>query len=124
MVSTNEIEGIKVTVEVEASDTLAALLKGMRVEGAAPTQPVAAKLRTQTRAIVEGVDYLGGELALIEVDGVANAVQIRSKKAQPQHVEVILRGGNIITVDCKGGAVHISQDNLQKLTETLVDLVK
>jgi hypothetical protein len=123
MVSTNEIEGIKVTVELEASDTLAALLKSMRVEGAAVAQP-AAKLRDQTRAIVDQIDYLGGQLALIEVDGMSNAVQIRSKKAQPQFVEVILRGGNVITVEAKGGSVHVSRENLDVLTKKLVDLVK
>ena len=121
MVSTNEIEGIKVTVDLEASDTLAVLLKSIRAEGAVK-QP--GRLRDQARAIVDGVTYLDGELALIEVDGVSNAVQIRSKKAQPRFVEVILRDGNLITVDCKGGTVHVSQENLQKLTDTLVSLVR
>ena len=122
MVSTNEIEGIKVTVELEASDSLAVLLKSMRVEGAIQD---ASRLRAQARAIVEGVIYLDGELALIEVDGVANAVQIRSKKpVEGRFVEIILRNGYLITVEAKGAPVHLSQENLRKLTDTFVELVK
>ena len=30
---------------------------------------------------------------------------------------------NLITVECKGGTVHVSQENLQKLTDTLVKLL-
>ena len=122
MVSTNEIEGIKITVDLEASDTLAALLKSMRVEGAVKRPE---RLRDQARAIVDGVTYLDGELALIEVDGVANAVQIRSKKpAGGRFVEVILRGGNLITIEAKGPPVHVSQENLQRLTDLLVGIVR
>src|SRR5688572_26965450 len=127
MVSTNDIEGVKVTVELEASDTLAVLLKSMRVEGA-PKQTGAATLREQSRAIVDEITYLDGELALIEVDGTANAVQIRSRKPSPQEngvrfVEVVLRNGNLITVETKGASVHLSHENLGKLKDTLVKLV-
>jgi hypothetical protein len=123
MVNTSEIEGVKVTVEIEAGDTLAVLLKSMHVAG--PGEPVSARLKEQARTIVEGIDYLGGEFALIEVDGIASAVQIRSRKpVDSRYVEVILRGGNVITVEGKGGPVHVSRSNLEALTKTLVDLVK
>ena len=122
MVSTNEIEGIKVTVDLEASDTLAVLLKSMRVEGPVRND---SRLRDQARAIVDEVTCLDGELALIEVDGIANAVQIRSKKpVDARFVEIILRHGNLITVEAKGAPVHVSQENLQKVTDTLVKLVR
>jgi hypothetical protein len=123
MVSNREVDGVKVSVDLEASDSLAVRLNGMRVEGSG--QPEPSRLQEQTRKIVDEVTYLDGQLAMIEVDGVSNAVQIRTKKPElPKYVEVILRGGNVITVEAKAAPVHVSQENLEKLTETLVRLVK
>ena len=126
MVSTNEFEGVKITVDLEASDSLAVRLNGMRVEGPARNP---SRLRQQARAIVDGVTYLDGELALIEVDGVANAAQIRTRKPEPfeggvRFVEIVLRNGNEISVEAKGKSVHVSQENLKKLTDALTELVK
>jgi hypothetical protein len=125
MVDVNEIQGVKVTVEVEAADTLAVLLTSMRLEGTSAHQPASSRLREQARTIVDRVDYLDGELAVIEVDGFANAVQIRSRKpVDGRYVEIILRDGNTITLQVKGSALHVSRENLQKLTDLLVELLR
>ena len=125
MVSVTEVDGVKVTLEVEASDTLAALLRNMQLEGPASPQPVRARLHEQSRTIVDSVTYLDGELAVIEVDGFANAVQIRSRKpVDGRYVEIVLRGGNRIGLEVKGAALHVSHENLQKLTDVLVRILK
>ena len=86
-------------------------------------------LEKQARAIVENVTYLDGELSLIEIDGVSNAVQIRSKKPAPaaesgaRFVEIVLRNGNLITVEARGSALHVSRENYNRLIETLVGLL-
>ena len=119
-------DDVKVKVELEAEDTLAVRLKSLHVEGAPRTGPIRDVLERQTRTIVNEVNYLDGELALIEVDGGKNAVQIRTKKpAEPgRFVEVILRGGNSINVEGRGGAVHVSRENYEKLVDTLKGLVQ
>jgi len=118
-------QDVHINEEFEAEDTLAVRLKKLRVEGAPRTGPIREVLERQARAIVKDVDYLDGELALIEVDGGANAVQIRSKKpAEGKFVEVILRGGNSISVEGRGGAVHVARENYEKLKETLKGLVE
>ena len=122
-----EVNGdVRVSVDLEAEDTLAVRLKSLRVEGAPRTGPIREVLERQTRTIVNDVNYLDGELALIEVDGGANAVQIRTKKLAEagKFVEVILRKGNSISVEARGGAVHVSRENFGKLTETLKGLVE
>src|SRR5437867_4122072 len=108
------IDGISVRTELEAEDSLAVLLKRIRLEGPPPRVPVRALLEKQARAIVEKVTYLDGELSLIEIDGVSNAVQIRSKKpitegSGTRFGEIILRNGNLITVEARGAALHVSR---------------
>jgi hypothetical protein len=117
---------VKVTADFEAEDTLAVRLKSLHVEGAPRTGPIRDVLEKQAKTIVEDVKYLDGELAMIEVDGGKNAVQIRTKKPAEvgKFVEVILRGGNSINVEGKGGAVHVSRENYGKLVETLKGLVE
>ena len=124
------IDGIRVTTEVEAEDTLAVLLKRVRLEGLAPRGSVRAVLEKQAKTIVEKVNYLDGELGLIEVDGISNAVQIRSKnpnrpapESPVRFVEVVLRNGNIITVEAHGGSLHVSRENYNRLVETLAGLL-
>jgi hypothetical protein len=119
-------EDVRIKEDLEAEDTLAVRLKGLRVEGAPRTGPIREVLEKQTRTIVKDVNYLDGELALIEVDGGANAVQIRTKKPAEagKFVEVILRGGNSVSVEGRGGAVHVSRENYEKLKDTLKELVK
>lgn len=119
-------DDVKVKADFEAEDTLAVRLKRLQVEGAPRTGPIRDVLEKQAKTIVKDVNYLDGELAMIEVDGGANAVQIRTKKPAEvgKFVEVILRGGNSITVEGKGGAVHVSRENYGKLVETLKGLVE
>ena len=122
------IDGISVRTELEAEDTLAVLLKKISLEGPARKTPVRTVLEKQARTIVEKVDYLDGELALLEVDGVSNAVQIRSKKpitseSTVRFVEIILRNGNSITVEARGAALHVSRENYNRLVETLARLL-
>ena len=126
MVSTNEVDGVKIRIDLDASDSLSVRLKSIRVEGPA-RKPM--RLRDQARTIVDRINYLDGELSLIEVDGFANAVQIRTKNPEPieggvRFVEVVLREGNLITVEAKGAPIHLSQERMQKLTDALVQLVR
>jgi hypothetical protein len=119
-------QDVQIKEEFEAEDTLAVRLKKLQVEGAPRTGPIREILEKQARTIVKDVGYLDGELALIEVDGAANAVQIRTKKPaeKEKFVEVILRGGNSISVEGRGGAVHVARENYEKLKETLRGLVE
>ena len=122
------IDGISVRTELAAEDSLAVLLKRIRLEGPPPRVPVRALLEKQARAIVEKVTYLDGELSLIEIDGVSNAVQIRSKKpitegSGTRFGEIILRNGNLITVEARGAALHVSRENYNRLLETLARLL-
>jgi hypothetical protein len=122
------IDGIRVKIELEAEDTLAVRLKRVHVEGQAPKLPVRGVLERQTRTILEQVTYLDGPLSLIEIDGISNAVQIRSTTPEAsaegkRFVEVILRGGNLITAEARGGSVHLSKENFDKLIQTLKGLV-
>ena len=122
------IDGISVRTELAAEDSLAVLLKRIRLEGPPPRVPVRALLEKQARAIVEKVTYLDGELSLIEIDGVSNAVQIRSKKpitegSGTRFGEIILRNGNLITVEARGAALHMSRENYNRLLETLARLL-
>jgi hypothetical protein len=123
------IDGIRVTTELEAEDTLAVLLKRVQLEGLAPRGSLRPVLEKQARSIVEKVTYLDGELSLIEVDGVSNAVQIRSKKpsrtpdAEVRFVEIMLRNGNFISVESRGGALHVSRENYTRLIKDLAGLL-
>jgi len=109
------MDELKVTADIEATDQLGMLLRKVQVESPVPTD-----LRKQAAAIVEKIDYLGCELKLIEVDGVAKAVQIRSKKAAPDgFIEVILRGGNSVSLERKGAPLHISKGDFDRLIRDL-----
>jgi hypothetical protein len=112
------MDEVKVTTDIEASDQLGMLLRRVQVES-----PVKGDLRTQTAAIVDRIDYLGCELKVIEVDGVAKAVQIRSKKPAPDgFVEVILRGGNFVSLERKGAPLHISKGDYERLVKDLKEI--
>ena len=119
-------QDVRIDEDLEAQDTLAVRLKKLSVEGAPRSGPIREVLEKQARTIVKDVNYLDGELALIEVDGGKNAVQIRTKKPaeKERFVEVILRGGNSISVEGRGGAVHVARENYEKLKETLKGLVE
>jgi len=110
---------IKITAEIEATDQLGMLVRRVQVEA-----PNRGDLRRQAAAIVEKIDYLGCDLKLIEVDGVSNAVQIRSKKPMPDgFIEVILRGGNYLSLERKGAPLHISKDNYERLIRDLKNIL-
>ena len=109
-----EVE-VKVTADIEASDQLGMLVKRVQVES-----PVFGDLQKQAAAIVGKIDYLGCELKVIEVDGISKAVQIRSKKPAPDgYIEVILRGGNFVSLERKGSPLHISKTDFERLIADL-----
>src|SRR6266436_5434026 len=90
----SSMDDIKITTDIEATDQLGMLVRRIQMEA-----PVKGDLRKQAVAILEKVTYLGSELKLIEVDGVSEAAQIRSKKPDENgFVEVILRRGNYLSL--------------------------
>jgi hypothetical protein len=109
------MDDVKVTAEIEATDQLGMLVRRVQVEGLR-----ARDLRQQASTIVEKIDYLGCELKVIEVDGVSNAVQIRSKKPLADgYIEIILRGGNHVSLERKGAPLHISKADYERLLRDL-----
>jgi len=113
------MDDIKVTAEIEATDQLGMLVKRIVVE-----TPLHGDLRKQAADIVEKIDYLGCELKVIEVDGVSNAVQIRSKKVVADtFIEIILRGGNYLSLERKGAPLHISKSDYERLIRDLKSLL-
>ena len=122
------INGISVRTELEAEDTLAVLLKRINLQGPVRKTPIRPLLEKQAHTIIDKVTYLDGELSLIEVDAVSNAVQIRSKKPTPaessvRFVDIVLRNGTQITVEARGAALHVSRENYDRLLETLTALL-
>ena len=112
------MDEIKVTADIEATDQLGMLVRRIQMETA-----VKGDLRKQAAAIVEKLTYLGSELKLIEVDGVSDAVQIRSKKpAEDGFVEVVLRHGNSLSLERKGAPLHISKGDFEKLVKDLKEI--
>src|SRR5258706_10606438 len=89
-------DDVKVTTDVEATDLLGMLVRRIQLDS-----PRRGELRKQAQQIVEKITYLGGELKVIEVDGVSNAVLIRTRKTENAYVEVILRGGNFLSLERK-----------------------
>jgi hypothetical protein len=109
------MDDVKVTTDIEATDQLGMLVRSVRIES-----PVSGDLRKQAASIVEKIDYLGSELKVIEVDGVSGAVQIRSRKpAADGFIEVILRGGNYLSLERKGAPLHISKGDFERLIRDL-----
>ena len=112
------MDDIKVTADIEATDQLGMLVRRVQIEALRPGD-----LRKQAAAIVEKIDYLGCELKVIEVDGVSNAVQIRSKKPLSDgFIEIILRDGKFVSVERKGSSLHISKGDYERLLRDLKSL--
>lgn len=112
------MDNIKITTDIEASDQL-----GMSVRRIVLEAPIKGDLRKQAAAVVEKITYLGSELKVIEVDGVSDAAQIRSKKpAEDGFVEVILRKGNYLSLERKGAPLHIAKADFEKLIEDLKEI--
>ena len=113
------MDEVKVTADIEATDQLGMLLRRLDVKA-----PRSGDLRKQAAAIIEKIDYLGCELKVIEVDGVSNAVQIRSKKPVADgFIEIILRGGNSISLERKGAPLHISKTDYERLVRDLKEIL-
>jgi len=109
------MDEVKVTTDIEATDQLGMLVKRVQLE-----TPRRGDLRKQATAIIEKIDYLGSELKVIEVDGVSHAVQIRSKKpAEDGFIEIILRGGDYLSLERKGAPLHISKGDFERLIRDL-----
>src|SRR5437773_10009269 len=112
------MDELKITTDIEATDQLGLLVRRIQVEA-----PAKADLRKQAAAIVEKVTYLGSELKVIEVDGVSDAVQIRSKKpAEDGFVQASLRGGNHLSLERKGTPLHISKGDFERLMRDLKEI--
>src|SRR5262245_62067021 len=112
------MDEVKVTTDIEATDQLGMLVKRVQLESSTPGD-----LRTQAAAVVEKIDYLGSELKVIEVDGVSNAVQIRSRKPLGNgFVEVILRRGNYLSLERKGAPLYISKGDFERLIRDLKEI--
>jgi len=113
------MDEVKVTTDIEATDQLGMLVRRVQVESLRKGD-----LRKQAAAVVEKITYLGTELKVIEVDGVSDAVQIRSKKpAEDGYVEVILRRGNYLSLERKGSPLHISKGDFDKLIKDLTGIL-
>jgi hypothetical protein len=112
------MDEIRITAEIEAVDQLGMLVKRVQVEA-----PRKGDLRKQAAAIVQKIDYLGCELKVIEVDGISNAVQIRSRKVTSEgFLEIVLRAGNYLSLERKGAPLHISKGDYEKLIRDLKDI--
>ncbi len=113
------MDEVKMTTDIEATDQLGMLVRRIQMES-----PNKGDLRKQAAAVVEKITYLGPELKLVEVDGVSDAVQIRSKKASDDgFVEVILRRGNYLSLERKGSPLHISKGDFDKLIRDLKEIL-
>lgn len=112
------MDEVKVTTDIEATDQLGMLVRRVQLES-----PRKGDLKKQAQAVVEKITYLGGELKVIEVDGVSNAVQIRSRKpSEDGYVEIILRDGNWLSLERKPAALHISKGDFERLIRDLKEL--
>jgi hypothetical protein len=112
-------DGVKITTDIEATDLLGMLVRKIQFES-----PHKGDLRKQAQEVVEKITYLGGELKVIEVDGVSNAVQIRSRKLEANgYVEVILRGGNFLSLERKPASLHISKGDFERLVGELTAIL-
>lgn len=112
-------DGVKITTDIEATDLLGMLVRKIELES-----PHKGDLRKQAHEVVEKITYLGGELKVIEVDGVSNAVQIRSRKPEANgYVEVILRGGNFLSLERKPASLHISKGDFERLIGELTGIL-
>jgi hypothetical protein len=112
------MDDIKITTDIEATDQLGMLVRRIQLEA-----PLKGDLRKQAGAIIDRITYLGSELKVIEVDGMSEAVQIRSKKpAEDGFLEVILRGGNYLSLERKGKPLHISRRDFERLVRDLKEI--
>jgi hypothetical protein len=112
------MDEVKVTTDIEATDQLGMLVRRVQLEALRPGD-----LRKQAAAVVEKIDYLGSDLKVVEVDGISNSVQIRSKKpAEDGFIEIILRSGTRLSLERKGAPLHISKGDFERLIRDLKEI--
>jgi hypothetical protein len=110
---------VKVTTDIEATDQLGMLVRRIRLDTLR-----AGDLRKQAAAVVEKITYLGCELKVIEMDGPSSAVQIRSAKPTADgYIEVVLRGGNFLSLERKGNPLLLSRGDFDKLVRDLKEIL-
>ena len=109
------MDELKVTADVKPTDQPIMMVTRIEIEALR-----SGDLRNQAAAIVEKINYLGCELKVIEVDGVSNAVQIRSSKpAADGYIEIVLRGGRSLSFEKKGEPLRLSKGDYEKLLRDL-----
>jgi hypothetical protein len=114
---------VNVKVNLEAEDTLAVRLNSLEVNADWTEGSVRDTLERQTQAILAQATLIEGGLALIEVDGVSNAVLLRSPKpSEGKFVQVVLRNGNSIELEAHGAPIHLARENYEKLVGVLTGL--
>jgi hypothetical protein len=114
---------VHVKVNLEAEDTLAVRLKSLEVKADWTEGSVRETLERQTRLILEKATLIEGGLALIEIDGVSNAVLLRSPKPnEGKFSQVVLRNGNSIELEAHGGSMHLARENYEKLVGAFAGL--
>jgi hypothetical protein len=114
---------VKIKVNLEAEDTLAVRLKSLEVKADWTEGPIRQTLERQAQAILDKAALLEGGLALIEVDGVSNAVLLRSPKPnEGRFVQVVLRNGNSIELEVQGGTIHLAREKYEELLKLMTGL--
>lgn len=117
-------DDVTVTVELEAEDTLAVRLTSLSIKGSKAAAPVRETLERQTKAILGLSACFEGGLSLIEVDGVSNAVLMRSPKPiEGRFVQAVLRDGDSARLEAHGGATHLSRENYERVREVFEALL-
>jgi hypothetical protein len=117
-------DDVKITVDLEAEDTLAVKLKSLQMQGPKVNVPARQVLERQTRGVLDVAGCFEGGLSLLEVDGVSNAVLLRTPKpTEGRFVEVVLKNGDSIHVEARGGAAHLSRENYEKVLEKFEGLL-
>ena len=113
------MDELKVTADVKSTDQPIMIVNKIEIEALR-----SGDLRNQATAIVEKINYLGCELKVIEVDGVSNAVQIRSSKpAADGFIEIVLRGGKSLSFEKKGEPLRLAKSDYEKLLRDLKQIL-
>lgn len=124
-----ESDDIRVAVDVQAVDRLGAMVGRVQIDRLSkPAGPIDAVLKRQADRAVDRLGYLDGELRVVEVDAVAQSVQIRTRKpvtedGKPQYTEVQLQGGTHGSVERKRGPdtvpFHVTPSELGRIVDDL-----
>ena len=120
----DELDGMKIHIDVENADSLGLLLCHTRLESPRKPSNVPAALRRQAEVAVERLAFLD-DLKVIEVDGIANAVQIRSRTPRDGvFTEVVLRGGDVLTLERRNASLHLPKQDFPKLLDCLAQVLR